>query len=198
MNSYFEKRARTYANKSSKGLWSILKKQELRAVEKLLAPEKNKKLIEFGCGTGFYSLYFKTKYSLNVLGVDNSPGMLEVANTQGISTVNLSLENLPELGKFDYALAAGVLEFIESPETVFGNFAQCLPLNGKVVLLIPAQGVMGFLYKIYHEFFGCSVFIRSREEYTRLAEKNGFVKTGELKATPISEVLVYRKNLSGN
>lgn len=193
MNSYFENRAQDYFEKSNKGIWSWFKNKELQTVESLLLPDLGKSLVEFGCGAGFYGGYFKSKYNLKVLGIDNSPSMLAAANLRGIETKKVNLEDSFDLGLFDYALGIGVLEFVEKPEVVFENFSRSVVNDGKLVILFPPTGLVGLIYKKYHEWFGCSVYLRTPAFYTELARQNGFKKIAEKKATLISRVICFAK-----
>jgi len=47
---------------------------------KKICPEKNKKILDVGCGTGTLLYYLMKSGYTNVWGIDNSPKMVEIAN----------------------------------------------------------------------------------------------------------------------
>ncbi|MSN96265.1 class I SAM-dependent methyltransferase [Campylobacter sp. FMV-PI01] len=70
---------------------------------------RNKNLIDIGCGTGLYTLYL-AKFCKNVVGVDNSIGMIDELNQKkdefeikNISTILSSFDELQIKDKFDIA-----------------------------------------------------------------------------------------------
>lgn len=194
MIEYFESRARTYRKKSARGLWRIFRKVESRAVFQMLSPRKGERLLDLGSGAGYYSIPLK-RFGMKVLALDSSPGMLRELEAQGVETWLGRAEDAPEFQRFDSILAAGLLEFVEEPDAVIKKCARILEPGGKLVLLIPSAGISGIVYKASHEFQGCPVFIRKREDYIQLAEEQGFEFTASKRCTPISTVLAFRRGI---
>jgi SAM-dependent methyltransferase len=170
-----------------------LRKKEKQSVENLLSPLCGSTLIDLGCGTGFYSLFLKEKYNLDILGIDSSPSMIENLLARGIKGKIVSIEELGHLELFDNALAAGVLEFVKQPEKVFENVHAILHSGVKLVLLIPVNGFWGFVYRIYHNAHGCPAFIRDLQYYEAMAKSYGFKKLETEKSTLISWAISFQK-----
>lgn len=190
---YFENRARNYKSSGERWPWSAWRKNEKSSVDSWVAPVIGSSLIDLGCGAGFYSLHFKEKYNLKVLGVDSSPAMIVELQSSGIKGIVSSVEEYVALTLFDNALAAGVLEFIEEPGIVFANVSKMLPAGGKFVLIVPRDGLAGVIYKKFHELQGCDVFIRPVEFYKNIAETSGFKLIGIDSPTLISRTICLQK-----
>jgi ubiquinone/menaquinone biosynthesis C-methylase UbiE len=193
MIEYFEKRAPAYREKSGRALWNVFRKLEFAAVGKLLALHNGERLLDLGCGAGFYAAGFKKSFALEILAVDCSPAMLREVAAQDIPTWLGRAEDIPEGRRFDKILAAGMMEFVEDPAKVFAKCARLLEPGGKLVILIPTAGWRGFLYRAVHEWRGCPAFIRSRKEYARLAMVSGFAMHTFNVCTPISMALEFRR-----
>ncbi|MGZ3721485.1 MAG: class I SAM-dependent DNA methyltransferase [Bdellovibrionales bacterium] len=193
MIEYFEKRAPFYRAKSARGIWRQFRRREFATVARLLSPRPGQRLIELGCGTGHYALGLRDQFSLNVFAVDSSPAMLRELEQSGVETWLGEAEAVPEDRRFDSALAAGLLEFVEDPAAVFDKCARLLEPRGTFVLLVPVAGLRGALYKFVHEWRGCGVFIRPLREYIKLAERAGFELMEIRNCTPISSALELRR-----
>lgn len=148
-------------------------------------------LLDLGSGAGFYSIFFKNKYRINVLGVDSSPAMVEQLKLNGIEYVLDSIENFVSSEKFDLVLAAGVMEFVDNPEKVFRNILASIAPNGRLVILVPRSGIGGRMYKIHHKLKKCPVQIRSAETYKRIASHLGFNFSKIFYPTPISCAICF-------
>jgi SAM-dependent methyltransferase len=194
INSYFDDRAANYQDKSNRGIWGYFRKKERGAIVRLLEPKAHSSLLDLGSGAGYYSLYFKEKHQVEVVAIDSSSAMIEQLKKRGISCYQLSIEDLNFLPSFDNALAAGVLEFIESPEKFFNSISSRVKPGGRLVILIPSQGFIGWAYRIIHAINGCPSFIRRSSEYEKLAALYGFKVIGFEGPTIISKAICFEKN----
>ncbi len=92
---------------------------------------REKKVLDIGCGGGDIS-FALAKRGANVIGIDMSDNMLEVANSRKrelmntiIGTVEFQKENVQALSseilrkKFDYIIAFGLIGYLESDEQFF-------------------------------------------------------------------------------
>lgn len=191
---YFDKRAKTYLRRGNRGIWKILRKREFGAVIRMLEPAPGTSLIDLGCGPGYYSIPLQKQFGINVLGVDASATMLESLSKQNVRTLLSPVEDLPDVGPFDNALAAGILEFLSKPEILFQRCYSVLSARGKLVVLVPASGAGGFIYKAWHDVMRCPAFIRSLAEYKKIAEQTGFSCLSLSQCTPISFAVCFEKN----
>ncbi|NLY42133.1 MAG: methyltransferase domain-containing protein [Desulfovibrionales bacterium] len=94
--------------------------QERRLLQNMLAPwpRRKQKLLDIGCGTGFF-LDFFWEGGFDVTGIDISPAMLALAREKKGHRSDLhvgSAEHLPFADReFDYASLLTVLEFVDDP-----------------------------------------------------------------------------------
>jgi ubiquinone/menaquinone biosynthesis C-methylase UbiE len=191
VNSYFESRAPAYQKRSEAGVWRRLRTREYKTVAKALSPQPHQRLIDLGCGAGFYAVRLKKDFQLKVVAVDSSAAMLQYFAGHEINTVHSKIETLQTSEKFDLAVMAGVLEFVEHPEAVLKKCAELLSPGGRLVILIPPSGWLGRLYRTAHEFQGCSTYLRNERFYRRLAQNHGLIFESHRLATPISQVLSF-------
>lgn len=101
-------------------------------------------ILEVGCATGQLTRYL-ARHGAVVHGVDNSPKMLRKANasaTEGASFVLASATDLPfENHRFDYIVAASLINIISEPETALREMARVCKPGGKVSVLVPQKGM---------------------------------------------------------
>lgn len=190
MIDYFEKRALNYAERSERGLWGRFRRREWEAVSTLVEGKSGQRLLELGCGAGFYSRRFH-EMGLQVVAVDNSPAMLSTLEYSGIPTVLSKAEDFHSPPLFDRALAAGLLEFVPDAGAVFARARAALKPQGRFVTLIPAAGLPGHIYRSAHEWRQCPVHLRTLEEYLEIGRKAGFVPWRVLRPTSISYALEF-------
>ncbi len=177
MLDYFESEALQYHTKSSRGLWGLFKKKELQSVDQLLSPSHNASLLDIGCGPGIYADYFQKKYALDVTALDRSPAMItEVLriNDKIKATVQDAGDLTKLQQKFQSIIALGMLEFNQEAQSFFNATYDLLETNGKMVILFPNDGMIGKIYKFWHERRQCNVTIRSIDDYNLMARKAGF------------------------
>jgi len=89
---------------------------------------KGKKLLEVGCGTGYWSRFF-SEYGFEVTGVDISERMINMAKDKNISNASFQLadgHSLPFADEtFDVTAAITTLEFVRDAVTVVREMARC-------------------------------------------------------------------------
>lgn len=100
-------------------------------------------VLDVGCGGGLTSMALAERVGPtgNVLGVDVSPTILEVATERGRGIANLSFwpadagsENLGE-GLFDLVTSRFGIMFFDKPVTAFANLHGLLKSDGRLVIL---------------------------------------------------------------
>lgn len=93
---------------------------EKKALAEFIERHKGEELLDIGCGTGFFSVYFQ-ELGLSVTGVDTSSKMLEVAKSKDTKAnfINADAQDLPFADKsFDVSVLITSLEFCADPEKV--------------------------------------------------------------------------------
>ena len=122
---------------------------------------KNKdSIIEIGSNDGTFLKYIKELSNINVLGVDPSKFMCDLANKKGIRTYNnfFNFENSKKIKKkyknFDILYAANVFNHVDKPDNFLKGCSQVLKNEGLIVLEVPDLDSLinscGF-DTIYHE-----------------------------------------------
>ena len=170
--TYYDKQAMDYIKRLTSGSPGRRKRQEKEYVLKLLYPKKGEKILDAGCGTGYYSGFIK-KAGCEVIGIDISEKMIEEAKKLGIKTRICNLENFDLNEKFDKIVSCGALEFCKKHLSVLRNLKKHLKKGGSIVILIPALSTIGILYKIYHLKNGINITLFSKKRIKKLLGKAG-------------------------
>lgn len=96
------------------------------------------RVLDVGCGTGL--LTRELEVSVQVVGLDLSPEMLEVARQgrpSGIWRVHSYHQPIPpDLGRFDVALAIGCLDFCENLREVLEHLTAALKPGGRMLFTV--------------------------------------------------------------
>ncbi|NJD99641.1 class I SAM-dependent methyltransferase [Thermococcus sp. LS1] len=95
---------------------------------------KSGKALDLGCGTGNYTLELK-KRGFDVIGLDASEGMLEIARAKGLNCIKGDAYSLPFPDEsFDLVLSVTMFEFIHKPEQVISEIHRVLKPGGEVLI----------------------------------------------------------------
>ena len=187
---YFNAVAGNYADKSSKGIWAILRKQESSLVIKALDPFQGMTCLELGCGAGFYT-YKLACYSPSLLiAVDISENMLRELNDSRIKRVRADIENIKFKVGFDRVLCAGAIEFLPDIKNFFSNMKNLLSATGKAVLLIPKKGMLGVLYKAFHRSHAVEISLFTIDELEYILNANNLKIIEQFSPTPAVNIFV--------
>ena len=115
--------------------------------ERIAREGKLGRLVEFGCGTGFYTEVLARKAD-TVLATDISPGMLDVAN-QRVNAPNVTFQaedcqrtSLPD-GAFDTAFISLVIHFTVPEHTVAEMYRILRPDGTLIVVNLDPQALNG-------------------------------------------------------
>lgn len=109
----------------------------------LLAPVPGGRLVDLGCGTG--SLTAKLPELLGVaevLGVDNSPAMLDEAAAHAGPAVSFAVGDLgawDDPGRWDVVLANASLQWVPDHTAVLTRWARSLRGHGQLAVQVPAN-----------------------------------------------------------
>jgi ubiquinone/menaquinone biosynthesis C-methylase UbiE len=100
---------------------------------------KNKKVLEAGCGTGYFSLYFQNR-GAEVYSLDFSLKALEITKRIVVDCTLLQADvrKIPiRDGFFDVIFTDGLLEHFENPEIILEEFKRVLNPNGIIITVVP-------------------------------------------------------------
>lgn len=181
--------------RSRSGLWQWFRRREFSVLIKMIQPKAGIRIVDLGCGAGFYSIPLRDQYGMDVTGVDSSSGMLRELARRKIPCVQADVSELSALPSqhFAVALAAGVLEFVEEPAAFFPQVERLLSRHGRLVILVPTGGWPGQVYEWMHRRQSCPAHSRSVEFYIERAREAGFQLTERRLCTPISTALALVK-----
>jgi predicted TPR repeat methyltransferase len=193
--SYFDQAAADYRTRSSSWPWSFLRELEWGAVKKCLpALASTTKIIDLGCGSGFYLHKLRELGSLELIGVDQSEAMLKEVKSAGFQTICSNMEEPIHIQGADLVLCAGALEFSKHPEQVFSRVSGMLKDSGSFVLLYPDKSFAGNLYRMFHRRHGLMVNIFSDADIQKLGHSAGFQIIKSVSGGPLARVVLFRKN----
>lgn len=159
----------------------------------LLDKEKNKMIIDFGCGNGFITRQLLRK-GFNVFGVDESESGIEIANKEfpgRFFVQDLSKSPLPnELSdyKFDTIIASEVLEHLYAPNKFLSYCFDLLKKNGngEIIITVPYHGYLKNLalsifnkWDFHHTVLwdGGHIKFFSKNTLIQILKDNGFETT---------------------
>jgi demethylmenaquinone methyltransferase/2-methoxy-6-polyprenyl-1,4-benzoquinol methylase len=157
----------------------------VESIKQALNPKgPGQSLLDVGGGTGYLASCVADRYARAVVA-DLSPGMLSVARSRNLETVEASATELPfKEGEFDVVLCTDALHHIKQIERAVSEMCRVLKPGGAILIHeFHVQGWKGFIFFWFERLFvDDSVFITPAELQT-LMEKNGFSgKTQKLSA----------------
>ena len=111
---------------------------EIPALFSLLPDLTDKKILDLGCGFGEHCKEFVKKGAAEVIGIDISTKMLEIANKENsdpkITYLNMPMEDIGELcEKFDLVISSLAFHYIEDFDGVVKNIYNLLSPGGLFV-----------------------------------------------------------------
>ena len=117
--------------------WFYNELLEMPSVFELLGDVKEKKILDFGCGTGIYAKIL-TKKGAIVKGFDISEEMIKIARKNNLK-LDLRLGSgykIPFNEKFDIVIACLVLDYFNDWNKVFKEISRVLNKNGIFIFSI--------------------------------------------------------------
>lgn len=124
--------AATYQNESNP-----IKNLSDKLVEKLLPDLQNKSFLDAGCGTGKFCSIAQQRNATEILGIDLSPAMIEVAR-QLHSKIEFHCSDLSSVSikknQYDIVICALVLGHLESLSPCLDNLIKALRPDGTLII----------------------------------------------------------------
>jgi SAM-dependent methyltransferase len=97
------------------------------------------RVLEVGCGPGELAARIQDELGANVVAVDISPRMVELARGRGIDAHVGDAQELPfAVGEFDCAVAAWMLYHVPDPDRALAELARVLRVGGRLVAVTNA------------------------------------------------------------
>lgn len=174
-------------------LGKFMFEEEVELMKSLLTIEPGMKILDVGCGTGNFTVEL-ARGDNQVVGIDTSGGMLEVAREKMQNVGNVDFKQMDasaltfEDETFDIVVALTSFEFMEDKQSAFDEMWRVLKDGGQLVIgTISRSGAWGQLY-MSAEFEKDPIY--SQAEFINLSEltqfKNEYVSSfgGSLFITP--------------
>lgn len=161
--------------------------QNMRTEVLALLPNKPKRVLELGCGEGFFGNALKRRYQCHVTGIELFEAAAGPARERLDEVYNESLDgfDFSKLGKYDLIVANDVLEHLNDPWLVVQQLKEHLTDEGYFVASIPNvqyhQTITGLL-KGRWDYKDCGILDRThlrfftRQTASELFARNGYAK----------------------
>ena len=111
--------------RTPRGAW--IGETEFRLIMSLLEPEPGARILDVGCGTGYFTRRFASK-GYQVTGLDPDPAMLAYARAHCAGTENYVFGDARRLpfadGEFDYCISITALCFIPEEQPALDEMAR--------------------------------------------------------------------------
>ncbi|MCB2156079.1 class I SAM-dependent methyltransferase [bacterium] len=173
--AFFDAEAEQYTLRSDTGFWRWWRRRERAAIWRLLRPRAGERVLDAGCGTGYYARALRDA-GAKVFAVDFAPAMAR-AVSEGLSIPALAVDLQRPFTRpvFDAVLCAGALEFCSDPEAAMRHMAGALsPTPGsRLVAMLPAAGLSGWLYSRYHRRHGLQLQLFPPDRIRQMAWQAG-------------------------
>ncbi len=112
-------------------------------------------ILDLGCGNGLLTANLaKLVPNGNVIGIDASEGMIEVAKEKERNNLKFELMDLNEPGldcQFDFIFSNAALHWVKNHERLWNNIQKILKSNGFVRFNFAADGNCSHFFKIIRE-----------------------------------------------
>lgn len=111
---------------------------EIPAFRRMMPDVKDKKILDLGCGYGESDKYYKELGAKNVLGLDISEHMIEIANktnkTNGVEYEVMAMEDISQINdKFDIIMSSLAFHYLKDYTQLVKDIYNLLNDNGYLV-----------------------------------------------------------------
>ena len=148
----------------------------------LLDPQPGERILDVGCGEGTLTTKIVER-GATVLGIDNSPEMIEAARAKGIDAVLMAAEGLPFTSEFDAAFSNATLHWVLEKEQAARAIFRALKSGGRFAGEMGGEGNLKSLREALDEELiirgyvppvEASNWYASPEEFAAVYEAAGF------------------------
>lgn len=187
----FDVAALHYEQKASRGLWGLLKKQEVKTVMEQVEDLAPVSVLDVGCGPGIYAQSLrKISRHMEITGIDNTEQMIALFNKKGFNGICTPAESFESTQRYDCILVLGVLEFSKQAEIILTMAARHLRPHGKILVLVPRLNLISIFYFLIHLLRRNTIYFRSLKSYKRIFMHNRLRVLSSKHVTPISHLFV--------
>ena len=122
--------------------------QVLPFIQKHLEPSN--RILEVGCGSGFYTKELMTTYP-KIVGIDKDPNIVKERPNLPLKQGDLFKLTSQDFKEFDSLILLGVMEFFNAEE-IESCFNHIFPHFTKIIIMVPSKGIRSFPYRFTHLF----------------------------------------------
>jgi 2-polyprenyl-6-hydroxyphenyl methylase/3-demethylubiquinone-9 3-methyltransferase len=143
-------------------VWDAILRRRLR-------PRPGASLLEVGCGTGRWLIYFHKAFGYAVTGCDYSDASCQLAGANlaraGVGGAIHKADLFALTGRYDVVYSAGLIEHFTDTRAVLAKFVSLLNPGGTLVSIVPnLAGVSGAYHRLLKpETFSTHRVIRRRD-----------------------------------
>jgi SAM-dependent methyltransferase len=159
--AHYEKAARSYSKRRSRGVAGVMRRREQAAVLALTEAGPGRRTLDVGCGDGEVAGVLIGR-GARVVAVDIALAMADAARRRGAWAVRGDITALPLRSGFDEVVCIGSSEFVADLPGLAAGLAGCLRPGGSLVLLFPRRNWFGWALWLYHRIGGVRIRLRSR------------------------------------
>ena len=143
---------------------------------------KSKKILDVGCGTGYFS-YKAAKKGADVLGIDFSAEAIEIAQTKyqhsHLKYQQMDVKKIKD--KYDVIVSIGTLEHMDNPLKTLRLFKRRLTKNGCIITTSPNwSNPRGYMLMPLLLLFDAPITLADRHYFTPIDFEN-FAKKLDMK-----------------
>lgn len=118
---------------------------------KHLPRDKNARILDLGCGAGFFLYFLKKNGYSNALGLDTSPEQIQLAKSLGLDVLeqDMFLFLREHVSDFDLVFSSHVIEHLNKKEIIdyLIGIYNSLKIGGKTIICTPnSSSLFGFAY----------------------------------------------------
>lgn len=149
---------------------------------------KKPKILDVGCSTGYITRYVAQKFDCEIIGVDLSKLLLDIAeeeshklNLNNISFQYANVENLPfSDNTFDIVYGEAITALVSDPLKVLSEYNRVLKPDGKIATLdlfmkeSLSDKFVEETNEIMSNVIGTQVKIRNFQEWEQIFKESGF------------------------
>jgi len=108
-----------------------------------------KRVLDAGCGTGDISVRIAEEVGADVVALDLSPRMVQIARERGLEAVVGDVQELPFAdGEFDCVLAAWVIYHVPDRDRAISELARVLSAGGRLVAVTLAEDNLAEIWDV--------------------------------------------------
>lgn len=151
--------------------------RRFKVTKDILGNVKNKNILDVGCGSGIYSIYFAKK-GAKATGIDFSSAMINLANKNSrkenceINLINLNFLDYEERTIFDYLLFIGVFDYVDK-DKIPKYFEKAINLTEKkIIATFPKKFAFQTIIRyIWLKRQNCAIYFFTKKQIKRIAEQ---------------------------